>query len=108
MSSLSELIETGGDEAKELIKTELLDLIQGAKSEAEAVARETGEKLEKWLAMTIRGELDSDELKALLSARERTVQQFLNSQEIGARARLEKVTVGLIKLVLDKALDAIL
>jgi len=108
MSTLSDLIETTGDEAKELVKTNLLELIQGAKSEAEAVVKETGEKIEKWLVLKVSGEIDSDELEALLNARRRTVRQFLNSQEIAARARLEKVTIGLIDLVLNKALDAIL
>lgn len=108
MSTLNNLIGTSGDEAKELIKTNLLELIQGAKSEAETVAKETGEKIEKWLVLKVKRELDSDELEALLNARRRTVRQFLNTQEIGARARLEKVTIGLIDLVLNKALEAIL
>jgi len=108
MSTLSDLIETTGDEAKELIKTNLLELIKGAKSEAESVAKETGEKIEKWLVLKIKDEIDSDELTTLLNARRRTVRQFLNSQEIAVKARLEKVTIGLIDLVLNKALDAIL
>ncbi|MCG8311974.1 MAG: hypothetical protein MI976_02055 [Pseudomonadales bacterium] len=108
MSNLSDLIETAGDEAKELIKTSLLELIQSAKSEAEAVAKETGDKIEKWLKMKLKGEIDSDELEALLNARRRTVRQFLNTQEINARARLEKVTIGLIDLIVNKAIDAIL
>lgn len=108
MSTLSDLINTTGDEAKDLIKSNLLELIQGAKSESETVAKETGEKIEKWLVLKVQGEIDSDELEALLNARRRTVRQFLNSQEIAARARLEKVTVGLIDLILNKALDAIL
>lgn len=108
MSTLSDLIETTGDDAKELIKTSLLELIRGAKSEAELVVKETGEKIEKWLVLKIEGKMDSRELKALLNARKRTVGQFLNSQEIAARARLEKVTMGLIDLVLNKALEVIL
>ncbi len=108
MSTLDELIQTTGDEAKELIKTNLLELIQGAKSESENVAKETGEKIEKWLALKIKEEIDSDELEALLNARRRNVRQFLNTVEIAARARLEKVTIGLIDLVLNKALDVIL
>jgi hypothetical protein len=108
MSALNELIDATGDESKELIRKNLLELIQGAKSESEDVARETGEKIERWLQLKLNGEIDSDELEALLNARRRTVRQFLNTQEIAARARLEKVTIGLIDLVLNKALDSIL
>ncbi len=108
MSTLNDLINTTGDEAKEFIKKDLLELIQGAKSEAETVVKETGNKIEKWLELKINNEIDSDELEALLNARRRTVRQFLNTQEIAAKARYEKMTVGLIDLVLNKALDAIL
>lgn len=108
MSELSDLIDTLGDDAKGLIKSNLLELIQGAKSEAEGVAKETGEKIERWLKLKLKGEIDSDELEALLNTRKRVVKQFLNTQEITARARMEKVTVGLIDLILNEALDSIL
>lgn len=108
MSVLDELIDIAGDDAKKLIKTNLLELIEEAKSETETLAKETGEKIEEWLILKVSGEIDSDELEALLNARRRTVEQFLNSQEISARARLEKVTIGLIDLILDNALDSIL
>ena len=108
MPTLNELIDTSGDEAKALIKSNLLELIQGAKSESETVIKETGEKIEKWLKLKIDGEIDADELEALLNTRRRVVRQFLNSQEISARARLEKLSLGLIDLVLNKALDALL
>lgn len=108
MSLLQDLIETSEDEAKDLIKTHLLELINDAKIETHSVAKETGDKIEKWLILRVKGDIDSDELEALLNARRRTVRQFLNSQEISARARLEKVTLGLIDLVLNKALDTII
>ena len=108
MPTLNELIDTSGDEAKALIKSNLLELIQGAKSESETVIKETGEKIEKWLKLKIDGEIDADELEALLNTRRRVVRQFLNSQEISARARLEKLSLGLIDLVLNKALDTLL
>jgi len=108
MSTLDELIKTTGDDAKELIKTTLLELIQGAKSESESVAKETGEKIEKWLLLKIKGEINSDELEALLNSRKRTIQQFLNSQEISIRSKLEKVTLDLIDLILNKVIGAII
>ncbi len=108
MSALEELLKDTGDEAKNIVKRNLLELIQGAKSESEAVVKETGQKIERWLVLKVKDELDSDELEALLNARRRTVRQFLNTQEIAVRSRLEKVTIGLIDLTLNKALDSIL
>ena len=108
MPNLKNLIKTNNDEAKELIKTNLLDLIEGAKSESELVVQETGKKIEYWLILKATEEIDADELEALLNARRRTVRQFLNTQEIIARARFEKITIGLIDFVLNKTLDSII
>lgn len=107
MTALSELIDATGSEAKQQLKTELLDLIQGAKSESADVIKETGEKIEKWLKMKLDGDIDADELKELLNNRKATVQQFLNTQEIITKARLEKMSTGLIELIVDKAIGAI-
>lgn len=107
MTTLSELIDATGSEVKQQLKTELLDLIQGAKSESVDVIKETGEKIEKWVKMKIDGDIDADELQELLSSRKATVQQFLNTQEITAKARMEKISVGLIDLIVDKAMGVI-
>lgn len=107
MTVLSELIDATGSEVKQQLKTELLDLIQGAKSESADMIKETGEKIEKWVKMKIDGDIDADELQELLSSRKATVQQFLNTQEITAKARMEKISVGLIDLIVDKAMGVI-
>lgn len=107
MTTLSELIDATGSEVKQQLKTELLDLIQGAKSESADVIKATGEKIEKWVKMKIDGDIDADELQELLSSRKATVQQFLNTQEITAKARMEKISVGLIDLIVDKAMGVI-
>ena len=72
------------------------------------MVKETGEKIERWLVFKVKEEIDSDELEALLNVRRRTVRQFLNSQEIAARAGREKMAIALIDLVFIKALDVIL
>jgi hypothetical protein len=46
-------------------------------------------------------------LQELLNSRKATVQQFLNTQEITAKARMEKISVGLIDLIVDKAMGVI-
>ena len=108
MSTLAGLINTSGDDAKEFIKMGLLDLINEAKSESEIVVKETGQKIEKWLTLKANNEIDADELEALLNARQRIVSQFLNTEEIRTKARLEKITTGLIEHVLSKALGRII
>lgn len=108
MSILRDLINTSGDEAKEYIKINLLELIQNAKSESEAFVKETAEVIEQWLKLKANNEIDAEELEALLNARRRTVKQFLNSEEIRSKARFEKMTMGLIDHVLNNALGKII
>ena len=108
MSTLTDLINTSGDEAKEFIKINLIDLIQNAKSESETLVKETGEKIEQWLTLKVNNEIDNDELEALLNSRRRTIKQFLNTEEIRTKARIEKITIGLIDHVLNNAIGRII
>jgi uncharacterized membrane protein len=107
MSALNDLLEETGDEAIDSIKRGFKDLLGDARKESKQVVKDTAKKVEKWVSMRAQGEIDDDELNALLRARKRTVQQFLLQQEIGARAALERVTVGLIDLVTDKFIGRI-
>ena len=104
MSELNEVLQSTGSDAKELVKQTLIALIDSAKNDIEPIAKETAKKVELWVKMRALGEIDSDELEALLNARRRTVRQFLNTQEIKVRARLESLTLGLVDLVLNKAI----
>lgn len=104
MSELNEVLQSTGSDAKELVKQTLIALIDSAKNDVEPIAKETAKKVELWVKMRALGEIDSDELEALLNARRRTVRQFLNTQEIKVRARLESLTLGLVDLVLNKAI----
>jgi len=108
MPNANELLRETGDEVLDAIKKEYKELLSAGKSESEQVIRETAEKVEQWVKMRAEGSLDNDELEALLNARKRTVRQFLLMQEIKARARLERVSLGLLDLVLNKLIGAVL
>jgi hypothetical protein len=107
MSALEELLKETGDEGLDLIKSSFKELLLNAKNDSNEVIKETGEKIEKWLELRANGELDDDELEALLNARKRTVRQFLLMKEISVRASLEKISVGLIDLVTNKFIGAV-
>ena len=101
MSSLNEILDAIKDEAFNSVKAEFKELLNKAKADSSDFAKENAEKLEKWLVMLARGELDKGEFNALVDARKRTVRQYLNTLEIQARSRLEKVTMGLVDLAID-------
>lgn len=107
MSDINEILKETGDEALDFIKSSFMELLLEAKDESKKVIKETGEKLEKWLVMRARDELDDDELESLLRTRKRVVKQFLNSQDIASRARLEKISIGLIDIVKNKFIGVI-
>ena len=107
MSELDEILKSTGNEALDFVKTTFKELLIEAKKESKEVIKETGEKVERWVVMRAKGELDDDELEALLNARRRTVRQFLLNQEIASRAALEKVSMGLIDLVTNNFIGAI-
>ncbi len=52
--------------------------------------------------MRAKGELSDDELQALLYSRDQLLRQYKNTALIKVRARVEKIAVGLINLVLDR------
>jgi len=102
MPSIDDILKETGEEALDLAKTNFKELLFQAKDESKTVIKETGEKIEKWLIMRAKGELDDDELESLLNTRKKVVRQFLLTQEIASRARLEKISMGLIDIVVNK------
>jgi len=102
MPSIDDILKETGEEALDLVKTNFKELLFQAKDESKTVIKETGEKIEKWLIMRAKGELDDDELESLLNTRKKVVSQFLLTQEIASRARLEKISMGLIDIVVNK------
>ena len=108
MSNLNELLKETGDAVKDAIRKEYKELLDAGKKESESVIKETADKVEQWLKMRAEGSLDNDELEELISARRRTVQQFILSQEIKTRAHLERVSLGLLDLVMNKLVGSVL
>ena len=107
MSNIEEILRETGDEGLDLIKTSFKEFLLQAKDESKTVIKETGKNLEKWLVMRANGELDDDELESLLNTRKRVVRQFLLTQEITSQARLEKISIGLIDIVVNKFIGVI-
>lgn len=102
MASIQSALDAVKDDGLALIKGELKALLTEARDDAEPIVRETGEKVATWLVMRGRGELNDDELQSLLYARDQLLRQVKIKAEIDARARLERIAVGLVNLVLDK------
>ena len=95
------------DESKKMAIEEFKALLKAAKGDQEELAKETAKKIEKWLEMRISGELDNDELESLLNSRRRTIRQSLNTLQIQARDRVQKVSLGLLNIVGDMLINKV-
>jgi DNA-binding protein H-NS len=95
------------DESKKMAIEEFKALLKSAKSDQEQLAKETAKKIEKWLEMRIKGELDNDELESLLNSRRRTIRQSLNTLQIQSRDRVQKVSLGLLNIVGDMLINKV-
>ncbi|OGS97436.1 MAG: hypothetical protein A3H31_00260 [Gallionellales bacterium RIFCSPLOWO2_02_FULL_57_47] len=104
MATIDDVLNSLKDDAVKLVKDQLKDLLTSAKKDADSVVKETGQKITDWLVMRAHGKLSDDELEALLYSRDQLLRQYKNTLEIQTRARVEKIAVGLINLVLDKIL----
>lgn len=104
MATIDDVIDSIKDEGLKLVKGQLRDLLTSAKDDADSVIIETGKKIVDWLWLRAKGKLSDDELEALLYSRDQLLRQHKNTLEIRARARVEKIAVGLVNLVLDKLL----
>lgn len=104
MSTIDDVINSIKDEALKLVKDQLKDLLTSAQKDTNAVVKETGKKIADWLLLRAQGKLSDDELEALLYSRDQLLRQYKNTLEIKTRARVEKIAVSLVNLVLDKVL----
>lgn len=104
MATVNDVLDTIKNDALKLVKDQLKDLLTSAKDDTDAIVKETGKKITDWLLLRAKGKLDDDELEALLYSRDQLLRQYKNTLEIKTRARVEKIAVGLINLVLDKVL----
>lgn len=86
------------------IRQEFLDLFIQAQTEQIEFVQDTANKLKEWTELFTIGELTENEFKSLLRARERATRQNLNTLEIQARVRVEKILFGIIDLIKGKIL----
>jgi DNA topoisomerase VI subunit B len=108
MSKLNEVLSDVKEEAYKEVVKEYRKLMKEAKSESKIIIRENAKKLEKWLGMLVKGELDQAEFDALLRARKRTIRQYLNTLEIKKKKDAQRLTLNIIKIAVEKVVPIIL
>ena len=85
-------------------KDEVLKLFSQALSSNNDFVKKNAARLERWIVMLSEGEIDREEFDGLVGAQKRKVDQYLNTVEIKFRSEAEKITLGLIKVVLKQVM----
>ena len=102
MSSLKDILSNTSNELLSESKDEVLKLLSQALSSNNEFVKKNVEKIERWTVMLSEGEIDKEEFDGLVSAQRRKVDQYLNTVEINLRSEAEKITHGLIKIVVNQ------
>lgn len=84
MTSVSTAVKAIGDDALKFVKDELKDLLTSVKKDADAIVKETGDKIADWLVFRAQGKLSDGEFEALLYSRDQLLRQYKNTLEIQA------------------------
>ncbi len=107
MSKLEEFIKETGDAAKDLVKAEVKNLVKDAESDSNDFVKKTGVLIEEWLIKRAKGEYKDKDLKRLIEARKLEAEQYLNTEEIKARSKVEGLTNKLIELITKGVVDTL-
>ena len=102
MSSLKDILNNTSKELLSESKDEVLELLSKALSSNDDFVKKNAAKIERWIVMLAEDEIDREEFDGLVRAQKRKVDQYLNTVEINLRSEAEKITQGLIKIVVNQ------
>ena len=64
--------------------------------------------VKQWIVLLSNGEIDKEEFDDLIAAQKLAAEQFVNTQEIGAQARTQRLTMQILDLTITKIAPALL
>ena len=102
MSVIEDTLDALKGEVSQEIREQLGELLASAASDTRSIVKDTSAKIAEWILMRSQGRLTDEEFEALLYSRDQVLRAHKNTLNIQARARFEKIAVGLVNLVLDK------
>lgn len=104
MSSLKDILNNTSNELLSESKDEVLKLFSQALSSNIDFVKKNAARLERRIVMLSEGKIDREEFDGLVGAQKRKVDQYLNTVEIKFRSEAEKLTHGLIKIIVNQVI----
>ena len=108
MAEFDDVLNEIKDSSVQAAKTQLQDLLQQAKGDSSAFARENAASLERWIVQLSNGDLDQDEFNELIAAQRAAAEQFVNTQEIAGQVRARDLTLNVIDIAVTKVVPVLI
>jgi arsenate reductase-like glutaredoxin family protein len=107
-STITDILSAINDPSVSAAKSELIDLISTAESDAKVFIQSNAQQLQNWLAKVKSGEMSQDEFDELVAAQKIVARNFALGQEEAARERTERLTIHVLELAAEKIVPALL
>lgn len=108
MPSFDDVLSEITDDSVTAAKTQLQSLLQQAKADSSAFARENAAALERWIVDLRNGDLDEEEFNELIEAQRAAAQQFVNTQAIAGQARARELTLTVLDIAVKKVVPIVI
>lgn len=108
MGAFDDVLNEIKDSSVQAAKTQLQELLQQAKGDSSAFARENAASLERWIVELSNGSLDQDEFNELIAAQRAAAEQFVNTQAIAGQARARQLTLNVIDIAVTKVVPVLI
>jgi len=108
MAEFDDVLNEIKDSSVQAAKTQLQELLQQAKGDSSAFARENAASLERWIVELRDGDLDQDEFNELVDAQRAAAEQFVNTQAIAGQARARELTLNVIDIAVTKVVPVLI
>jgi hypothetical protein len=95
------------DEAGELLKTEIINLIEQAKNDSETFLQRQGSKLENYLNQLAAGKITKKQFEGYLKDITALTEMHVLMLSVEARARAQRMVLGITELLIKRLLSLI-
>jgi hypothetical protein len=108
MGQFDDVLNEIKDDSVTAAKTQLRDLLQQAKADSSAFARENAAALGRWIVDLRNGDLDQEEFNELIEAQRAAAEQFVNTQAIQGQARARELTLTVLDIAVKKVVPIVI
>ena len=91
----------------ENIKRELYNDFNEAAGSSEPMVKENMKNMVEWTIKLSENKITKEEFEYLVRTQKRKIEQYLNTLEIEARVKIQKITINLLNIILERILPKI-